>query len=644
MIAASASLLLVLIPAPAQSVASLRFRACDGFGFSCARLSVPLDRSGTVAGRVSLLVKRYPARVRPRRGVLVAFAGGPGQSATAAFRGDGAGSIIAAAHRRDLIVFDQRGSGRSGLLRCRRLERANILRPGEATAKCAQRLGERRAFYRSRDTADDLEALRRRLEVPKLSLYGVSYGTRTALAYALRYPDRVERMVLDSTIEPDGPDALYQSTFAAVPRVLGALCRRACSFTGNPTADVHALVARMARTPLRGSVVDRRGRRRRVAMDRFDLLNVLVAGDFEASLRTAFPGAVRAALRGDEAPLLRLKARAVALENGPTQPRAFSTALYAATTCEEAMLPWTRGAPFSARAGQVAARAAALPDSVFHPFDRATALSSDLIDLCEHWPQSSASPVPGPGPLPDVPTLLIQGGDDLRTPLESAREVARRLPRSRLLVLPGVAHSALSVDPSGCLARGYSNFLNGGRVPSRCRGVRRPRPTPPPPLTLKAVRPLTGLPGVRGRAVAALALTLRDVDAGPGSVAETAKGFRGGGLRGGRYLVDFDDALILQRMSFIPGFRVSGRIERFLDRDRRGRVRIDGPGRARGVLRIRGRRFSGRVGGRGVQGLLDRPAIASSGAAAARRRPVGLARRATTPSAPRWARVREEVP
>lgn len=619
-----ASLLLTLVPGPAQA-ASLRFGACDRFGFSCARLSVPLDRSGTVPGRVSLLVKRHPTSARPRRGVLVAFAGGPGQSATAAFRGDGSGSIIAAARNRDLIVLDQRGSGRSGLLRCRRLERANILQAGAAAAECAQRLGPRRAFYRSRDTADDVEALRRRLGVRKLSLYGVSYGTRTALAYALRYPDRVERMVLDSVVEEDGPDALYRTTFAAVPRVLRTLCRRACSFTANPSADVQALVARMAKDRLSGVVVDRRGRRRRVAMDRFDLLTVLVAGDFEPSLRTAFPGAVRAALRGDLGPLLRLKVRAVALENGPADPpRAFSAALYAATSCEESMLPWARGAPFSARSRQVATRAALLPDSVFRPFDRATALSSDLIRLCEHWPESNASPVPGPGPLPDVPTLLIQGADDLRTPVESARAVGRRLPRSRLLVLPGVGHSALSVDPTGCLARGYASFLNGGRVPSRCRGVRRPRPTPPPPLSLRAVRPLPGVAGVPGRALAAVALTLRDVRTGPGSVAETDDGFRGGGLRGGRYLVDFDDVLTLRRVSFVPGLRVSGRIERFLDTRRRGSLRIDGPPRARGVLHIRGRRLSGRVGGRRVRGALDGGPAAPSRAAVARHRPVGL--------------------
>jgi len=47
------------VAAPAD--AALRFKRCGPFGFTCARLSVPLDRSGAVAGRVSLFVKRVRA-------------------------------------------------------------------------------------------------------------------------------------------------------------------------------------------------------------------------------------------------------------------------------------------------------------------------------------------------------------------------------------------------------------------------------------------------------------------------------------------------------------------------------------------------------------------------------------------------------
>jgi hypothetical protein len=70
-------LLLAAVPAQAE----LRFKRCKGSLSPCARLSVPLDRSGAVPGRVSLYVQRMRALKRPSRGVVVALAGGPGQSA-----------------------------------------------------------------------------------------------------------------------------------------------------------------------------------------------------------------------------------------------------------------------------------------------------------------------------------------------------------------------------------------------------------------------------------------------------------------------------------------------------------------------------------------------------------------------------------
>src|SRR5918997_1669437 len=99
---------------PAQ--AAMRFERCGGYGFACARLSVPLDRTGGAPGRVSLLVKRVRARRRggATRPPLVLLAGGPGQSATESFGGDSLGLLYSVYRHRDLIPFDQRRTGRSG--------------------------------------------------------------------------------------------------------------------------------------------------------------------------------------------------------------------------------------------------------------------------------------------------------------------------------------------------------------------------------------------------------------------------------------------------------------------------------------------------------------------------------------------------
>ena len=148
---------------------------------------------------------------------------------------------------------------------------------------------------------EDIEALRVALGLDKIALYGTSYGVKVALGYALTYPANVERLVLDSVLEVDGPDPLYRPTLEAIPRVLRSLCRSGCrSFTADPLED------------LAGSCADGRGRRcaarwstraavaGRRALSRGELFLMLIAGDFDPALRAAFPGAVRAALDGDD--------------------------------------------------------------------------------------------------------------------------------------------------------------------------------------------------------------------------------------------------------------------------------------------------------------------------------------------------------
>lgn len=605
MAAVVAAWLVLAAPADAEP----RFKRCGPFGFQCARVNVPLDRTGAVPGRVSLFVKRIRARERPRRGALVVLAGGPGQSASDAF-GTGALSVLYPGYRnRDLIVFDQRGTGRSGVLRCRALERANLLYAGVAAGRCAERLGARRAFYTSRDSVEDIEELRVALGYEKIALFGTSYGTKVALGYAHAHPASVERLVLDSVVEAAGLNPLYLDTFEAVPRVLGALCRAGCSaFTRDPLADVETLVRRLARAPLRGPVVLEGGSVRRSRLNREDLFAVLLAGDLNPAVRASFPGAVRAGLDGDPAPLLRLRLRAFAIAGGPPPPKVLSATLYTATTCEETPFPWARtAAPDpAARRASAAAAAEALPDSAFFPFDRTTAVHNDLVNLCGRWPASPVAPAfVGPG-LPDVPVLLIEGEDDLRTPVENARRVAAQFPRSRLVVAGETGHSALG-DATGCTEAAFGAFLRGKGFSTDC--PRRPRgfrPDPPPPTGLAELRPIGGEPGNRGRVLTAVALTMRDLfqdfvaafipDPNDPDLA------RAGGLRSGRYWLDGRATLTLRRLSFVPGVRLTGRIRHLGTRRARGRIRVEGGRRAPGgVLAFRNGRVRGTLGGQPVR-------------------------------------------
>jgi pimeloyl-ACP methyl ester carboxylesterase len=600
----------------------------------CTLVRVPLDRSGRIPGTIDLFTERVPSE-SASRGAVLALAGGPGQGASSVML-ELAAALGPVLHDRDLIVLDQRGTGRSGVLECPTLEKERVGPLDPAVRACAAALGSRRALYTTLDSADDIEVVRRELGSERLSLYGTSYGTKVALAYAEQYPDRVERILLDSVVPLDGPDPFSRDVFRAIPRVLRTLCAAgACrTATPDPVGDLAALVKRLAAAPLRGYVVGADGKRRPRRIGRLRLLRILIDGDFDPGLRADFPASVRAAERGDGAPLLRLALRA-SPAGGITVPRTvFSPALFVATACEEGPLPWELVDQFSNRWGRAIARAGALPDSDFFPFDRATGRASDTLRLCAHWPADGPARKLEVGPLPNVPALLLSGEDDLRTPSEGAGRVAALLPRATTLTVPFVGHSVLGNDLSDCAARAVRRFFADQPIASTC-----PRggfaalfarelfpPTPLPPASLAAVPRARGVPGRAGRTLTAVELTLADFDSQTARVlGQIFSGrFNGfGGLRRGRF-GRIGSRAGLERYSYVSGVEISGlfpkppaklfrrvmRHFRFADVIRLGkllfgpvRLRVTGEAAARGSVvwnRLKGS-ISGRLGGRRVR-------------------------------------------
>ena len=338
--------LAALLGAPAASAASggLGLRACPDRdpGFRCGTLSVPLDHAAA-PGASPRLRLRFATQRRPRPGgrLLIALSGGPGQSSVDV-ASSFAASLEPALRRYRMVVLDQRGTGRSGALNCpnvQGLRSLDAFRP-TALAACAQRLGPRRAFYSTADTVLDLERLRVALGASKVALMGISYGTHVALQYARAFPARVDRLILDSIVGPDGPDAFLLDTFKALPRVLREQCAsdRCRGVTADPVADVGAVAARLARDPLRGRAFDRNGRRRTVSYPDADaLLFLLIAGDLNPYLQASLPAALSAARRGDPALLLRLRAIGA---GGSTKLRELSFGLNVVTSCLDVPLPY----------------------------------------------------------------------------------------------------------------------------------------------------------------------------------------------------------------------------------------------------------------------------------------------------------------
>ena len=610
----AAVLVAVVLAASAHSAAadSLSFIPCPGSsGLSCASLPVPLSRDGAVPGTIALSVERRLAGARPSSSAVVALAGGPGQPALplAEFIGQ---AIAPALGSRDLLVFDQRGTGRSEPLGCSAVERFGGGSVANLFERCALQIGPARGSFTTAESVGDVEALRVAGGYSKLVLYGTSYGTKVALEYAERYPQHVEAMVLDSVVPVSGPDPFAIPTFRAIPGVLGELCAaRACAgITSNPVADLAALNARLRRHSLGGSVYDGSGRRHAAVLDEAGLLYTIEAGDVNPALRALLPAAVHSALRGDPDPLLRLHVLSEGLI--PTLPRErnpaersdqVDEALFATTTCEETPFPWARGAPAATRLAEAHAYLDAQPGRDFFPFDAATAYAVSLLGACAAWPDASPPP-PAEATLPDIPTLILSGEQDLRTPTSNARLVAAAIPDAQLEVVPFTGHSVLGSDLSECASRAVARFF-AGRAVSPCGPSRnRFAPTPLTPRRLAHVRPPHGLSGRPGETLVAVLDTIVDltrqvIGATIQASAELPSGSSFGGLRGG-YARLTDSAVILHQVSFVPGVALTGRLVLGVGGLEATTIRVSGAQASSGTVRL-GRNFkhvSGTLGGR----------------------------------------------
>jgi len=472
---------------PSIASASISWAPCGNSNVqACGHLTVPLDPTGAVPGVITLAMRRQRAPVGEAKDAVIALAGGPGQAAIP-FTSDFADLLGPILSTRDLIVFDQRGTGLSHPLSCPAFEHLGPSGPSPgAVAICAQQIGDTRPLYTTAQTVADIEAIRRAGGYEKLVLYGTSYGTKVAEEYAQAYPSHVEALILDSVVPPDGPDALNLSTFAAIPRVLRALCAlEACAhITRNPVGDLSRLVRRLSRHPLRGHVRERHGPARTLTISSSDVLGILIAGDLDPRLRVAFPAAVHAALTGDAGPLARLLAQAESDSESEPEGLAegFDAPLYFTTTCEETRFPFNRVASPAARLHEALTLILKLPKRVFAPFTSANALALGDIPVCARWPYLSPAPTPSESLIPPVPTLVLSGADDLRTPTSNARELAAEIPGAHLLVVPYTGHSVLGSDPSGCSQHALQALFAGKPIRS-CPNAPPPsflRPTPLP--------------------------------------------------------------------------------------------------------------------------------------------------------------------
>jgi hypothetical protein len=275
-------------------------------------------------------------------------------------------------------------------------------------------------------------------------------------------------------------------------------------------------------------------------------------------------------------------------------------ALFVDTTCEETAFPWQRSSPPATRAAEGLAALRALPSFDFYPFNPSVEWADSVLPGCAQWPNVAPAPPPI-APLPSVPTLILSGAQDLRTPTAGAEAVASRIPGSQLEVVPYTGHSVLGSDFSGCAQATVRAFFTTGVAPP-CNATRNPfAPTPITPRKLAFVKPVAGVTGRAGSTLAVVLDTILDLERQViGATLQAAhalpSGSSFGGLRGG-YARISSSSLRLRRLSFVPGVQISGTFTIVRGRLRPANVRVEGTLAARGVVRVGAPRVTGTLGG-----------------------------------------------
>ena len=204
---------LVGLPAFAQTAAPCWLRGVEPQGL-CGSVQRPLDPARATGPQIAVHYAVLPALARNKHPDPVVFlAGGPGQSAIE-IAGQVAALLARFSNRRDIVLVDQRGVGRSAPLLCDSddpalplAEQFSLERQRARLADCLKKLqalpqGDLRQYTTS-IAVQDLDAVRQALGAERINLVGASYGTRVGLEYLRVYPGRVRRVVLDGIAPPD---------------------------------------------------------------------------------------------------------------------------------------------------------------------------------------------------------------------------------------------------------------------------------------------------------------------------------------------------------------------------------------------------------------------------------------------------------
>ncbi len=445
--------------ASARKLGELDFQPCSlpvlqtslTVSAQCSTLKVAENPAQPKGRQIELALAWIPAKGESEADPVFMIAGGPGQSALESYPSlhPVFNDVI---KKRNIILVDQRGTGKSNPLVCKDASGKSAFGEDEAVAnldlnkakifaqECVKQLSNRAdpRFYSTEYAIGDLDLVREKIGADKINLYGVSYGTRVAQQYAKRYPLHTRTLVLDGVV----PNSLVLGAEFAINlenalNLHFARCKadKVCrEHFGDPRQKLDALRAQLQKAPMVVNYNDPiSGEAKQDKLDVGALASVARMYAYSPLTASMLPLLLTQAAQGNGGPLL-----AQAQMMNQSLGDALMHGMQLSVVCTE--------------------------DAAELKADPATAntlMGNNTTDYlkaqCEVWPHSKRAENFREPLKSNIPVLLLSGEFDPVTPPRYGDAVAKFLPNSKHVVVKGQGHNVM---PVGCAPKIFARFID----------------------------------------------------------------------------------------------------------------------------------------------------------------------------------------
>jgi pimeloyl-ACP methyl ester carboxylesterase len=413
----------------------------------CGTLAVFENRAEQTGRKIDLNIMVVPAINRsPNPDPLFFIPGGPGEAAVESFAG------IAPAFRRinqkrDIVLVDQRGTGKSHPLKCLTSDNSDSSLTAQAQLKaqlenCLIKADADPRFYTTSIAMDDLDEVRQALGYDKINLYGGSYGTRAALVYLRQYPQHVRAVILDGVAPPNwtiGPDIARNAQQALDIIFKRCTADKGCSQAfPKASAEFQNLLGSLAQKPVLLNFPDpTSGEPYSLTLTSEYFANTIFNMSYSPETASLLPLLIDVAYRRNDLSLIA----AQGVSTSEQVSSAISDGMRFSVLCAEDEPYFNTDVPQTGYMG--------------------SSFMKTLQEICTTWPRGDI-PANFKDPVSsNVPVLILSGEADPVTPPENGALAAQTLPNSLQIVTPGLGHINIY---RGCVTDIATSFIDTASV------------------------------------------------------------------------------------------------------------------------------------------------------------------------------------